>query len=125
MITGITEIDQQHMQFADLIHSLSKIVTDKSNASLASVIFDIQNCALNHFREEEAHMVKHGYPYVDTHAQEHKYIRDQFSAMAASDSNSLNIADRLSVLLTSWLIEHISGPDSEYGVWLRHRAERF
>jgi methyl-accepting chemotaxis protein len=113
--TGIQLIDRQHRRLVDLINKLFQCMkAGGDRQSLDSVVDELIDYTVTHFRTEEDLMKKHHYPDFEAH----KRIHDQFVAKVADFANKLKSGARLAPadiykFLKDWLLNHIKDQDRD------------
>ena len=122
LCTGIKLIDNQHKRLIDLINQLVMCMKDGGDRMvLASVVDELVNYTVTHFRDEEEMMKKYNYPDFAAH----KKLHDEFVAKVADFTGKLKAGDRLPPadiyrFLNSWLIGHIEKQDRDgYGPYIK------
>lgn len=115
LLTGIAEIDDQHIMIASLINRLNdscaKQKFEDDNFNMMEYFSDHVS---KHFKLEEHYMQLYRYPLMQSHIQEHRNFGSDFQIMKKQfylnpfDSYTRKqIKDRLSY----WLVEHIRNDD--------------
>ena len=119
--TGVALMDQQHRRLVELINQLFQCMKDGGDRMLlASVVDELVNYTVTHFRAEEDVMKKHNYPDLDEHKMVHKNFVDQVGVYA----KKIKAGDRLPPadvykFLKDWLIGHIEKQDRDgYGQFI-------
>jgi hemerythrin len=122
LATGIGVIDDQHQQLlaraGEVLESLARgerEVIERALAYLASY-------AKFHFAEEEAHMLRLGYPRLDDHRAEHgDYVRRLRTLQAHFDGegDSDAVSTSIDSLLSTWLLDHIGRVDRHFAEYAR------
>ncbi|MCF6180141.1 MAG: bacteriohemerythrin, partial [Geopsychrobacter sp.] len=113
--TGIPEIDEQHRRLVALINQLFAAMKQGSNKiEIATVVDELVNYTLTHFRDEEDLMRRHGYPGLSEHQRIHK----TFVATVADYAEKIKGDENLSAtevfsFLKDWLISHIIKQDRD------------
>ena len=119
--TGVALMDKQHRRLVELINQLFQCMKDGGDRMLlASVVDELVNYTVTHFRAEEDVMKKHNYPDLDAHKMVHKNFVDQVGVYA----KKIKAGDRLPPadvykFLKDWLIGHIEKQDRDgYGQFI-------
>jgi len=113
--TGIQIVDNQHRRLVELINQLFQCMKDGGDRMLlGSVVDELVDYTVTHFRTEEDLMKKHHYPDFDGH----KNIHDQFVAKVGDFADKLKSGARLAPadiykFLKDWLINHIEKQDRD------------
>jgi methyl-accepting chemotaxis protein len=108
-------IDQQHQRLVDLINQLFQCMKDGGDRMLlGSIIDELVNYTVNHFRAEEDLMQKTHYPDFANH----KKLHDQFASKVGVYMEKIKNGERLAPadvynFLKDWLISHIEKQDRD------------
>lgn len=112
---GVVELDDQHKRLVAMINRLideQKTLTRPE--TIAELITDMTDYALEHFRAEEYLMAEYGYEGKEVHVQVHEdFIRKTQEFMAAPAGPNI-LSKALLEFLKSWLIDHILNEDMQY-----------
>ncbi len=113
---NINEIDEQHKGFIKLINDFHDSLQDNiDHEAMPFLLNELVDYTKTHFAAEEALMKKHQYPEYEEHKAEHdsfaNVILDILKDYEAGDKNAV---DQMSLLLSSWLSEHIVTIDKKY-----------
>lgn len=125
LVTGISEIDEQHQILVNLFNEANTKLSANNNAEfLEHITRDMLSYALYHFETEEELMQKYGYSEAkiedaDTHIQQHR----SFSAKVVAVRNDIKAGIMISredllAFLNSWLINHILNTDKLLAAFL-------
>ncbi len=119
--TGIKLMDQQHQRLVELINQLFQCMKNGGDRmALSSVVDELVNYTVTHFRAEEDIMRKNNYPDLEAHMQIHKNFVEKVGVYA----EKLKSGERLPPtdiynFLKDWLISHIEKQDRDgYGKYL-------
>jgi len=122
--TGVPIVDKQHRRLVELINQLFKCMKDGGDRMLlGSIIDELVDYTVTHFRTEEDLMRKTHYPDL----QQHKQVHDQFVSKVGTYMEKLKNGDRVPAadvykFLKDWLISHIEKQDRDgYGPHVRAR----
>jgi methyl-accepting chemotaxis protein len=113
--TGIPLVDKQHRRLVDLINQLFQCMKDGGDRMLlGSVVDELVDYTVTHFRSEEELMKKHHYPDFAAH----KRVHDDFVAKVGDFADKLKAGARLAPadiykFLKEWLISHIEKQDRD------------
>ncbi|MFZ4538980.1 GGDEF domain-containing protein [Propionivibrio sp.] len=116
-VTGLADVDEQHLRLVDAINRFGKLIIRQEGASIAeleAVFAELADYAQYHFAEEETLMtvMQLDPRYVEQHRQSHNSFLDEVTQMQSSVSASNRDAARyLLQFLTHWLAYHILGSD--------------
>lgn len=116
-LLGVSEIDLEHQELANMINKINEVVKHNLPAEAALKLFDeMISIARRHFETEDLMMDKCRYPEAEAHKQAHRqlvgeanYLRRQFIQ-----------GGELLVLqyLKDWLLPHILGMDKPLANYL-------
>lgn len=119
LLTGITEIDNQHQTLFDMLARLEATVgTPRSWAAVHFALVELSDYVRIHFTVEEALMRLHGYADLERHiAQHHEFI----SVLARLKHEAIvrDIGQDMVRFLRNWLTSHIGRSDQDYVSRLR------
>lgn len=113
---GLPEIDAQHQVLFDLFAQIwNAIVTRASRTDMLRLVADLDDYAVQHFKEEELFMAAAQYPKLASHIKAHETFAKRVAAeRAAIEKGSPNLSLDLLRFLQDWLVEHIMVCDREY-----------
>jgi hemerythrin-like metal-binding protein len=105
------EMDDQHKRLFNLIEKLNKAMQEgKSNSILNSVLEELSQYAVIHFKDEESLMAN---------INEHRSFVDKlYSFKQAINNKELGVSIRVINFLRDWLKSHILQIDKEYSSYL-------
>lgn len=114
-VTGIDEVDTQHMRLVETINALGSLLVQPEGPrsdEIKAVLGDLSDYAQFHFSEEERLMRDVGVDprHLAHQRHEHQSFIDE-TLRLAKDTSSLECADRLMKFLIHWLAYHILGSD--------------
>ena len=120
---GIQAIDDQHRGFFEAGHRLYDAILNCEGEKMVeeSVAF-LRDYASRHFREEEAFMARHAYPYLAQHQELHTgyfEVLDGLLDELALFGPSQHLADRALEITQDWLINHIIEEDTRYAHYIK------
>jgi len=112
---GNSLINDEHKGLVELYNKLEAAVKDNiDDNQLTSVLTELTNYSLKHFRDEEEWMQKIKYPEFELHQREHK----DFIYRIAMFNLSFNSLDKKMVyeitsFLREWIINHLMVSDKK------------
>jgi hemerythrin-like metal-binding domain len=116
---GVESIDEQHKKLFEMTDQL--FTAGKQNRAMEFIVelLDfMDNYTKKHFSDEEAFMLKIGYPGYQQQKKAHDELIQQLKILKkdyeASGGNIVLIINANQILL-DWLIKHISGEDKKIG----------
>ena len=119
--TSITTFDEQHKKLFGMVNELNEAMQHKrSKEAIGSVLQRLIAYTGSHFAEEEEVFRKTGYPEEAAHCKQHKDLVQQAVALQDKfNSGETLLTHEVIEFLQEWLVKHIKGTDSRYGVHLR------
>lgn len=120
---GVDEVDDDHRKLINLFNLLSHSLQDNESAEyLAAVLEELINCTVWHFSHEERLMLKHQYPAMAEHKEQHQeLIRSALNLQQKLQDNDSAIGDKEIEFLERWLTEHILTDDMRLGDFLAQK----
>lgn len=114
-VTGLEEVDAQHMRLVAMINRLGNLAADPGGPhadEIASVLSELAEYAVYHFTEEEGLMreVDVDRRHRCAHRREHQGFTEEVARLAA-DTVSPDRLNHLLKYLVNWLAYHILGSD--------------
>ncbi|MBF0426676.1 MAG: bacteriohemerythrin [Magnetococcales bacterium] len=122
---NIREMDQQHRRLVDMVNEIYIAVrAGEIERGLKTILPELVNYTVKHFRDEEALFSSHGFPDTQRHKQEHVKLVNRVGEFLKRLEKGGDRAAALELLgfLKSWLVEHIMGTDSQYGRYLNSKG---
>ena len=114
-LLGIPMIDNQHKNFFVILDNLETLNQKQEKSEMHSLINELQNYVIYHFKTEEDLMVKSQSPNIDLHVMEHELFRKKVEEFHHSYyNNNAELLNEMISFMRKWLIIHISGTDAEY-----------
>ena len=120
--TGIALMDKQHRRLVELINQLFTCMKDGGDRMLlGSVVDELVDYTVTHFRAEEDVMRKHDYPELEAHREVHQNFIEQVGQYAEKIKTGERLAPAdVYSFLKDWLVNHIEKEDRDgYGSFLR------
>jgi hemerythrin len=113
-------MDDQHKRLFNLIEKLNKAMQDgKSNSIINSVLEELSQYAVTHFKDEESLMANVNYPKLKFHINEHKSFVDKLNSFKKAINNKeLGVSIKVTNFLRDWLKSHILQIDKEYSIYM-------
>ena len=114
-LLGIPMIDNQHKNFFVILDNLETLNQKQEKSEMHSLINELQNYVIYHFKTEEDLMVKSQSPNIDLHIMEHELFRKKVEEFHRSYyNNNAELLNEMISFMRKWLLIHISGTDAEY-----------
>ncbi|MBN8523990.1 MAG: hemerythrin family protein [Planctomycetes bacterium] len=120
-LTGIAELDDDHIEIFSMIGGLRAIVDDRLSAVDGAHVAALAAYAERHFAREESIMEATSYPGLEDHRQEHHRARAILMGFRNDYLDGRRL-DAITVLkfLESWLSSHIAEVDQRMVAHVRH-----
>jgi len=113
------EIDNDHRILVDLFNLLGRAVAEgESRRYVDAVLEELIRCTAWHFSHEERLMLKHGYPELEAHREEHFELMDSVRALQRGILDTGKLEEREFEFLEQWLTGHILAADMKFGEYL-------
>ena len=121
---GVKALDDQHGILMDTINDLRlALVRGCGRDQVSELLKQLIEFTRMHFASEEQLMEQSGFPGLAAHRVEHQRMLEQLLASAQHVQHGADVQMRqLLCNLRDGYIEHIGGPDQEYGPWLNERG---
>ncbi|MGE4505198.1 MAG: bacteriohemerythrin [Desulfovibrionaceae bacterium] len=138
MEIGIEEIDAQHRELVAIINRLHEaeraLLAEEEGADLSDAelrkrreapmrecLQEMMRYAVGHFREEEAHMERVGWPGLGLHRGAHEAFLDQVQQLDHHVWQGRGTPAEILDYLTSWLTRHIMHADKLFADYCADR----
>ncbi len=131
LITGIEEIDLQHMELVARIKLLHESYLNGTTPEKIIETFNYIKCYIDfHFKTEEDYMIKHDYPDYERHLAAHKgfvegYLKLKEKLKDEGASSNFNLD--FNIQLINWMQKHVEDEDIILADFIRevesHNAE--
>lgn len=120
MSVGFEPIDCQHRELVQILNDLFDADTQGRGPEMISdILTRLINYTSEHFSAEERYFDKFGYPWSDSHKEEHQKLLQQVHAFKESfDVRETVLTDEIKSFLTEWIVNHIMGSDKKFGRYL-------
>ncbi|CAA7620246.1 Methyl-accepting chemotaxis protein (fragment) [Candidatus Terasakiella magnetica] len=121
--TGVPSVDKHHRELFDLVNKFYREMMGGGGDKAAIVMLaDLDRTMVEHFKDEESVMAKHGYGQIDAHRRNHADFLDKVHQMRdAVQTGRANAASELFDYVSTWLVQHIRKED---GALARFLAEK-
>lgn len=120
---GIDEVDQQHQELVVKLNEfLDACIQQKGKEKIMETLAFLRDYTVEHFRTEEAIMLKHNYPEYVEHKKDHDdFVASVLELEASIQNQGATVVTTLKLnrTLTDWLLSHISKSDMKIGQFLR------
>ncbi len=121
---GIHRIDEEHKKLIGLINRLLEGMRENRHEQvLVPVLNELVDYTRIHFANEEALLVKHGYPTAAGHSAEHKRIVAELLALKDDKLSSPSLISHETMeFLRDWLGTHVLEEDMAYAPFLKAKG---
>ena len=113
---GVAEMDSQHQKLVGMINKLIREQKSLTGpATIAELLTEMTDYALEHFRAEEYLMSEYGYENKDRQVLQHRaFITTTQEFYSATDIGTNILSMALLDYLRNWLVNHILDEDMKY-----------
>jgi len=118
-------IDEQHKKLVHLVNLLHDAMKQgKGKEVLGKALDELINYTVYHFNTEEEYMIKHKYPELLSHKNEHKKLtEDVLKLKDKFEKGEAGITIEVMHFLKNWVADHIEKTDKKMGEYLaKHNA---
>ena len=121
--TGIELIDEQHQRLMAMIAELDQAEGEGTGGLLISyVLQELMRYVVTHFEDEEQLMMRHDFPGLTSHRQEHDFYVERLKHIQESYHDGDTLTRQTLDFLKDWISCHIKGTDQIYAAFIRERA---
>ena len=117
LLVGVQKIDDHHEELFRRFNQLGDALWDgKGTDEIGGMLDFIANYAVTHFADEEALMLKHDYPKLETHKQVHEAFVSEVTKTITEYKNGNNSSEfvvKIVNRLGDWTREHIKKMDQD------------
>lgn len=122
----IETLDNEHQVLADLVEKITQAIDDGEPGKCKALVSDFVISAKDHFANEEALLVKVGYPNLKKHQDHHKSLNTKMDHLLefakAAEDNEL-ARDSLRRELTFFLMDDIITTDMEFKSFIEEKTK--
>lgn len=119
---GVEEIDHQHRLLFDSYNDFFTAYQEgKGDAEVIRLFLFLEEYVATHFADEERLQLRSGFPEFEKHRRQHRELTGTVAELKESIENqgpNPNLVSSAGLLMTGWLIEHISVQDRAIGRFL-------
>ena len=124
---GVAEIDHQHQHLFDRYNAFFTAYSEGVAGEEVIRLFGfLEAYVATHFADEEKLQLRIGFPNYQKHRQQHLALTEKVTELRErlkSESPSTNLISSAGLLMTGWLIEHISVMDRAIGQFAKDREK--
>ena len=127
---GLNSLDRQHQKMLNLVEHINDCVEnqvrchgdqEQNRKTIRSLLNDLFEVALKHFRGEEELLVTLDYPLLAEHRKEHnEFVEYLAELLTITGTQGLPDVVGIAKRLTTWFEKHEQGSDQNYGRFLRN-----
>ena len=115
---GISEIDSQHRLLFAIANELMDIENPLEQQHEFKYMIDhLRNYVTDHFQTEGKFMEDIKYPEREEHTKRHEAIIEEINNTLKSSTDLRTLKDRLQILMSNWIKDHICEEDKRYAKW--------
>ena len=121
---NIKEMDEQHKKLVSLINGFyDALQASMELDAIPSLLDGVIDYTKTHFSSEEELMKQHGFPeYEEQKAAHDDFTKKVLDMQKRYKAGEKNVAGKVALLLSSWLMDHIVMKDKKYGAHLNSRG---
>jgi hemerythrin len=124
---GVDEIDHQHELLIDKFNEFMLAYKEERGSDELHRLFTfLGEYVITHFADEESLMQRISYPDYNKHREKHMEFKQKvksFRELLENKGPSQELIHSSGLLMTSWLIEHMTGMDRAIGNFMIERSE--
>ncbi len=126
LTVGVERIDDQHKHlFARFNDLLAACREDRWTEEVTGLFQFLDDYVATHFADEEALMMKTGFPDYEIHRKQHLGFVDEVASLkerVRSEMPTRHPITSVPRFMTGWLIDHISRMDSAIGRFVKGKG---
>ena len=123
LITGISDIDEQHKELFAQFDKLSEAIEGgTSTADVEKLLKYLNEYGCSHFANEEDLMLAHKYPGLEEQRQHHVQFKENITKLLEMLTNNVpprEIAIRIDATLIRYFINHVRKLDSKLSDYIK------
>jgi hemerythrin len=126
LAVGIGTIDGQHRELFDRITKLvDAIKASTCKYTIGGTLDFLEEYVVQHFADEQAMMLKYGYPGYEAHKAQHEAFKRDFALLREEfkdESSNYNRSALTNQFVVDWILNHINKVDKLFGEYLREKG---
>ena len=127
--TGFVTIDQQHMElFTKADEFIQAIMEEKEDEELEGLFDFLEAYVKSSFYEEEALLIKAGWPDAEKHIAQHEYFRRRYGQLQRDflfkGSSEFLVRD-IHQKVVAWMSGHIQNEDRQWAEWIKENHPEY
>jgi hemerythrin len=119
-------IDDQHKMLIQRLNDMADAIDQHRGIEhISKTLSFMVDYTEFHFSTEIKHMTEQGYPGKNTHHEQHGEFTSVLNNLIQDfeeDGATQMLADSIDTFLVNWLVNHIRGPDVEFGKFLNEKG---
>jgi hemerythrin len=120
---NIPRIDEQHHRLVTMMGELETSVKEGTGGLYINyVLEELIRYITGHFEDEEQLMMRHNFPGLGSHRQEHDSYVTRLKDIKGSFRDGDVLSRHTLDFLEEWIVNHIKGTDQIYGSFIRAEA---
>jgi hemerythrin len=127
LAVGVAEIDRQHRQLFDKFNIfLAACDADQGAEEVSRLFWFLTAYVATHFADEEGLQKRIGFPDYPKHREQHQAFTGKVAELKerlAAEEPTREFISTVTLFMTGWLIEHISGMDRDIGRFMKEREK--
>ena len=119
-------LDQDHRRLADIVNQIVKAIDDDEAEKCDDLVIEFVKSAKSHFANEEALLVKIGYPNVRKHQDHHRSLNtkmDHMMEFAKMAGENQMARDSLRKELVFFLMDDVITTDMDFKNFIAEKAK--
>jgi len=118
---GIEAMDEQHRKLISLMNRLQDLSVSGESAGISTILKELYNFTIYHFREEEIYMESISYPDFEGHRYVHKDLLRRLEGYTVDFEKTGVLNQEIFDFLVLWLTAHIRMMDTRYSEFSREK----
>lgn len=123
---GINKIDEQHKYLFEIVAQIANLdALTSTKEELKTILGELSRYMKEHFSDEEAYMIRIGFPEYEYHRNLHADIIEFVNTSVTSSPTLAMIRTKLKFIIKKALIDHIIIEDMKYKLYAATLKEEF
>lgn len=123
---GIAAIDEQHQRLFDIVGRIAALDSVTSTKEeLRAILGELSRYMHEHFSDEEAYMIRIGFPEYEHHRKLHTEIIEFVNTSMTNSPTLAMIRTKLKFIIKKALIDHIIIEDMKYKLFAASQKNEF
>jgi len=116
-------VDSQHKRLFELVGNIGNSCVEGGDIGALSETLDfLLQYTVQHFSDEEALQLKHGFPDYENHKKLHEEFEATVSEKVAEfkeKGSTKDLSDTVNEFVITWLVNHILKEDMKIGAYIK------